>query len=136
MEQAELWPARPLEHEAAPVCEQAAVEMEETVWATSAGTRDEELQPVQTVVPVAPAPVGRPTGLSRRFVTRAVTREAVTPPKPGRHIARFLNVNNAIKAFDHSEDFNRYQQPESGLSKMFRFFKGSAPANQYTSLFF
>ncbi len=137
MEQAELWPStnRTQRHEATPVCE-ATAPVEDKAWASPEERFDVEPQASQPVMASIPAPPARPATLSRRFVTRSVKRQATTPAKPGQRIARFLNVNNAIKAFDYHEDFNRYQQPESGLSKMFRFFKGSASAGHYTSLFF
>lgn len=135
MEQAELWPTRPASHDIAPVCSQAALEPE-AAWSSPVVSEVVAREPVDTVIVKEPVAAARPATLSRRFVTRTVTRQTAAPVKPGRHIARFLNVNNAIKAFDQGEDFIRYQQPESGLSKIFRLLKGSAPASNYTSLFF
>lgn len=134
MEQAELWPSRP-QFESAPAAEQAIVEAD-PVWVSQMPAQDDCMEAEENMAVTPQAPSARPATLSRRFVTRAITQQAAAPVKPGRRIARFLNVNNAIKAFDHGEEFNRYQQPESGLSRMFRFLRGSAPASQYTSLFF
>ncbi len=80
--------------------------------------------------------VARPAGVSRRIVT---ARSVATPDealRPARAIARFLTLNHAITGMT-GDDHTRFEQrTDSAFSKLFRFWKGSAPASSFSSVCF
>lgn len=80
--------------------------------------------------------VARPAGVSRRIVTArsiAMTDESM---RPARTIARFLTLNHAITGMT-GDDHTRFEQrTENAFSRMFRFWKGSAPASSFSSVCF